>query len=315
MPPLERGAWRVHLIDVGTGLAILIQGHDFAMLYDAGTNDPSEKPERVLAYLEAALGAGHPLDHVVLSHPHLDHASALEDVLDTHDVADVWDAGRLHPTVFYRDFLGAVARSEATYHTAAPPADERTVHVKDVDVTIARPWEMFSEGDVVELGDAAWFTILHADFKRGRDPNQSSIVLAVQLGTVRVLLTGDAESGARADPSAATGDVEQYLLDHFAEDLDVDILQVGHHGSKTSSRRTFLDAVTPSLALISAGPKKYGKVTLPDVEVVDALTAVGAEILRTDLHDAACDLEVRLGPATGPGGCDSYVITIARSPP
>jgi competence protein ComEC len=169
---------------------------------------------------------------------------------------------------------------------------------------------MFSEGDEVALGDDARFTILHADFKTGRDPNQSSIVLAVQLGTVRVLLTGDAESGDREDPSAPLGDVEAYLVDHY--DLDSDILQVGHHGSKTSSRRAFLDAVSPRLALVSSGPKKYGKVVLPDPEVLAALEDEGATVLRTDVHDDACDLEERLGPPTGPGGCDSYVIDIGR---
>ncbi len=306
MPPVPADTWRLHLIDVGTGLAILIQGHDFAMLYDAGTNDPSEKPARVLAYLDAA-GVTR-LDHVVLSHPHLDHASALEDVLFEHEVGDIWDSGRINQAVFYRDFLAAVARSTATYHTAAPPPDDRTLHVKDVDVTIDRPWQMFSEGDDVALGDDARFTILHADYKTGRDPNQSSIVLAVSLGGVRVLLTGDAESGDREDPSAAVGDVEEYLVDHGS--LDADILQVGHHGSKTSSRRAFLAAVTPTLALVSAGPKAYGKVVLPDAEVIAALEDVGAEILRTDLHDDACDLADRLGPTTGPGGCDSYVVTI-----
>lgn len=309
MSAVAPGAWRVHLIDVGTGLAILVQGHDFAMLYDAGTNDPAEDPERVLAYLDAALGDCR-LDHVVLSHPHLDHASALEAVLDHCAVADVWDTGRINDTVFYRDFLDAVARSDARYHTVAPPAP--VLHIKDTDVTIDRPWTMISEGDDVALGADAGFEVLHADFKSGRDPNQSSLVLAVTLGTVRLLLTGDAESGDREDPSAPIGDVEAYLVDHFPREVDADILQVGHHGSKTSSRRAFLAAVSPQLALVSSGPKKYGKVTLPDPEVLDALAELGATVLRTDEHDAACDLDVRLGPSTGPGGCDSYVIDIAR---
>jgi beta-lactamase superfamily II metal-dependent hydrolase len=44
--PPAPGSFRIHLIDVGTGLAILVQGHDFAMLYDAGTNDKEERPRR-----------------------------------------------------------------------------------------------------------------------------------------------------------------------------------------------------------------------------------------------------------------------------
>lgn len=333
-PPAD-GAWRVHLIDVGTGLAVLVQGADFALLFDAGTSDPAEKPERVLAHLAAALGpsgdalcvgpgaptaARRRIDHVILSHPHQDHASALDLVLHCYDVTHVWDSGRVNHAVFYRDFLYAVAAARgATYHTAAPPPADRTITVKGLDVVIppAVTWQSFSEGDEVELGRDARFTLLHAEPEGHADPNRNSIVVAVELGATRLLLTGDAESGPRADPSAPLGDVEQHLVDHFAAQLDADILQVGHHGSLTSSRRAFLAAVSPTLALVSAGPKAFKGTVLPDPEVLDALRAVGATVLRTDERDGRCPLARRLGPATGPGGCDSWVIAIdpAAAPP
>jgi competence protein ComEC len=320
-PPAPR-EWRVHLIDVGTGLAILIQGHDFTMLYDAGTNDRTETPMRVLDYLAATLGpsgddlcvdrgaplptARHRIDHVVLSHPHLDHASALDLVLHCYDVANLWDSGRINETVFYRDLLTAIARAAGlAYHTALP--DPRTIEIKGIAVAVPAS-RSFSEGDVVELGAGARFTLLHAEPKAVRDINDNSIVVAVDLGATRVLLTGDAGSGERADPAEPAGAVEAYLIDHA--DLDADILQVGHHGSKTSSRRAFLEAVSPSLALISTGPKAYSGTTLPDPEVIAALLAAGATVLRTDEHDAACMDTVRIGPPTGPGGCDTYVITV-----
>ena len=55
--PPPPGTYRVHMIDVGTGLAILVQGHDFNLLYDGGTNDAGEKPLRVVSYLAQAIGA------------------------------------------------------------------------------------------------------------------------------------------------------------------------------------------------------------------------------------------------------------------
>jgi competence protein ComEC len=326
--PPAAGAYRVHLIDVGTGLAILLQGHDFAMLYDGGSNDPAEHPLRVVSYLAAALGTSgddlcvprgaaaptttRALDHLVLSHPHFDHASALDLVLHCYAVHDIWDAGRVNPTVFYREFVAAVAREDgATYHTAADVPSPRAVHIKDLDVTLPATvaWQTFHEGDVVTLGDGARFTILHAEAKPHPDPNQNSIVLMVELGATRLLLTGDAESGPRAAPDAALGDVEAYLVDHA--DLHADLLQVGHHGSKTSTRAAFLRAVHPSLALISAGPKAYHGRVLPDAEILDELAAAGVTVLRTDAHDAACELTARVGGDDGPGGCDSYVITVA----
>jgi len=329
--PLPAGTFRVHLIDVGTGLAILVQGHDFSLLYDAGTNDAAEKPVRVLAYLAAALGAsgdglcvdrGQPaprqrikIDHVVLSHPHADHGSAMDLVIHCYDVANMWDSGRVNETVFYRDIVEAIGKSAtAHYHTAIDVPPDHVVGVKGTEIKIGT-WDRFSEGDTVQLGESAKFTILHAEGKKLPDPNQNSVVIAVALGSARLLLVGDAESGDREDPGAPAGDVEEFLIEQHAADIRADILQVGHHGSKTSSRRAFLDAVKPHLALVSSGPKRYGKVQLPDAEVIDALKAIGATILRTDEHDESCDVPQRLGGDSGPGGCDSYVITIAPGTP
>ena len=64
------------------------------------------------------------------------------------------------------------------------------------------------------------------------------------------------------------------------------------------------------LALVSSGPKQYGRVTLPDHEVIEALGKVGAKILRTDERDADCPVHGRIGGDDGPGGCDSWVITV-----
>lgn len=323
------GTYQIHMIDVGTGLAILVRGADFALLYDAGTNDREERPMRVAAYLAAALGPsgddlcvprGQPaptarrrIDHVVLSHPHLDHASALDLVLHCYDVTHFWDSGRVAQTVFYRELVARIASSPLTYHTAASVPAGNAVTVKELTVTIPK-WERFSEGDTVALGERSRFTILHAEPKEHSDANRNSVVVRVELGRTSLLLVGDAESGERKDPSAPPGDVEQHLLDHHRQAIRADVLQVGHHGSKTSSRRAFLDAVKPHLALVSTGPKQYGGTTLPDPEVLQALETVGARLLRTDERDRACPISGRIGGDSGPGGCDSWVILIDERP-
>jgi glyoxylase-like metal-dependent hydrolase (beta-lactamase superfamily II) len=218
------------MLDVGTGLSILIQGADFAFLYDAGTNDRGERPARILDYLAAAIGpCKTPIHHVVLSHPHLDHASALEDVMRCYQVANFWDSGAINDTVFYRDLLAYVGTSAGlVYHTAAPRPDDGQLEFKKGPVVIPRAvdWRGFSEGDTVELGAGASFQLLHAEGKQHPDVNQNSIVVAVKLGGATVLLVGDAESGERADPSMPIGDVEEHLVHNFAKEIDVDILQV-----------------------------------------------------------------------------------------
>ncbi len=306
------GTFRLHLIDVGTGLAVLVQGVDFSLLYDAGTNDAKEKPSRVIAYLAAVLGPSgdsvcqnptqgprKKIDHVVLSHPHLDHASALDTVLHCYDVGDYWDSGKPATTKFYRELLDRLARTPLVYHTAA-----------DTPQVAIPTWKRYSEGDTIQLGEGARFTILHANPKAS-DANAASLVIALQLGRTKVLLVGDAASGSRKDPTYPLGDVEEHLVDHHAERIRAEILQVGHHGSMTSSRRAFIEAVKPAYALVSAGPKTYGKVVLPDKVVLEELARVGATILRTDERDGNCPVRNRIGGNDdGPGGCDTWVITI-----
>lgn len=345
-PPAE-GHFRIHLIDVGTGLSILVQGHDFTMLYDGGSGDDKSgitqqgDKSRLVAYLFAALGPSGPaacapvgdaewhgyggtkrvtINHIVLSHPHDDHGSLLDDVLACYDVEDVWDAGVVNDTVFYRDFLQAVAAEPGVrFHTAAAIPDNRTYEVKGQAVEFGDEvvWTTFSDSTLQQLGEGATFLVLHADGEQHADPNDNSIVLRVELGGTSLLLMGDAESGPREPPASPPSGVEAYLLEHHRAEIDVDILQVGHHGSKTSSRLDFLNAVSPAWALIGAGPKKYSGVTLPDPEVLTAIEQVlsasggsSESLLRTNSQDeGGCDIEDRIGrDDDSPGGCDNYLL-------
>lgn len=338
------GRYRVHMIDVGTGLAILVQGADFTLLYDGGTNDRAEQGSlqdqndetRLLSYLFAALGpsggpscapAGDPwppadgsvrIDHVVLSHPHADHGNMLDSVLACYDVGTVWDAGHVNRTLFLRAFYSAVvAEAGVRFRTVRPIPANRTYDFGQgnrVQFPQALAWETFATGHVEELGQGARFTVVHADPRRAvGDPNECSIVLRVELGGRSVLLTGDVESGPRADPSEPAVGAEREMIDHHAELLDVDVLQVAHHGSMTSSRAEFLAAVSPSIALVSSGPNEYSGVRLPDPEVMRALERTGARVLSTFEHDAQCAddsgaVHDRIGRETGPGGCDNWVL-------
>jgi hypothetical protein len=85
------------------------------------------------------------------------------------------------------------------------------------------------------------------------------------------------------------------------------VLVVGHHGSRTSSRSAFLDAIGASVFIVSSGPTKYSSVTLPDSDVVAELVQRGA-VFRTDDDDTACATNgTKIGPdADGqPGGCNN----------
>lgn len=327
-----RSDFRVHFIDVGTGLSVLIEGPDFNLLFDAGSADDKKgnsdlgSSSRVVAYLNALLGRNAKkrcvtlgdsvqkkpqtepvIDYLFLSHPHEDHMSHIPAVLECFRVAEVWEPGIFHATVGYKNFRKEVLENNSIQYRAAamPFCSENNL----------RCTERFSIGDEIKLGEKtnAKAKVLHTGTKKSHNPNSYSIVLRVDLGDISVLLTGDAESGSRSLPYKQVGDVEKYLLENFKNELKADILQVGHHGSMTSSRTEFIDAVSPTIAVISAGPKKYGSVVLPDKEIELALVRLGIKLLNTNLNDKkGCPVLDKVGTneRKNPGGCDNYIIFI-----
>lgn len=107
------------------------------------------------------------------------------------------------------------------------------------------------------------------DYAAAKPGNNDSLVLRISYGSRSFLLTGDMERV-----------IEAQLLASGA-DLHADVLKVGHHGSRTSSIQAFLDAVSPSVALVSAGFENgFGH---PHRDVLARLSARHAAILRTDL--------------------------------
>jgi beta-lactamase superfamily II metal-dependent hydrolase len=141
----------------------------------------------------------------------------------------------------------------------------------------------------------------------------------LDLGATRILLVGDAEAGGRKSPTVAptASSIEGVLLACCQQALASNILIAGHHGSRTSSRQAFLNAVMASTFIVSSGPTKYSTVTLPDADVISELTSRG-QVFRTDLNDAACRVNTaKIGPdADGqPGGCYNVRVTIPASGP
>ena len=117
-------------------------------------------------------------------------------------------------------------------------------------------------GDTYTLGNAS-FTIL-APVKEYADSNNASIVIMVQNGNNRFLFTGDCEAEAEADLIAS------------GADLSADVYLAGHHGSDTASSQAFMDAVSPSYAVISCGEgNSYGH---PHAEVLNRMYPVRSGI-------------------------------------
>jgi hypothetical protein len=111
--------------------------------------------------------------------------------------------------------------------------------------------------------------------------------------------------------------VEGALLACCTNDLPANILVLGHHGSKTSSRKAFVSAVQATDYVVSSGPTPYGPVVLPDQEVLNLVQAMPkAHLWRTDENDPACKTSTtKIGPPDDgkPGGCNTVHIHIPGS--
>jgi competence protein ComEC len=117
------------------------------------------------------------------------------------------------------------------------------------------------------------FEILHPGPGAGLRGNDASCVLRVSNGAGTVLLTGDIEARAEA-----------MLLRSQRDRLAADILVAPHHGSRTSSLQSFLDAVDASDVLIPAG--RLNRWNHPHPEVVARYRALGARIYTSADHGA-----------------------------
>ena len=95
--------------------------------------------------------------------------------------------------------------------------------------------------------------------------NDNSNVIYTKINNYKILLMGDAEYNKEKDI------INKYNLSN------VDILKVGHHGSKTSSNNDFINIINPKYSIISVGKNNYGH---PNKEVLNNLSK--SNIYRTD---------------------------------
>lgn len=311
--------YRVHVIDVGTGLAVFVEGPGFTLLYDGGSQDDlaDGADNRILAYINAVRPGLQTIDHLILSHPHKDHLELLPDVFDRFAVRHVWNSGAVNRTRGYCRFLRKVAAEPGVrYHDAIASSGTYQVSFTGTScagpVSIARSTAMSAAP--VALGTGARMAILHRDASAHSDPNENTVVVRLDLGSRRVLLAGDAEGGERLAPTSPPHptSVEAKLLQCCAADLRADVLVVGHHGSLTSSRRAFLDAVGAGTYVISSGPFPYKSVRLPDDAIRSELRARGS-VFETNDGDEACLLDAsKVGPDAdeSPGGCKNVLVAI-----
>jgi len=183
------------------------------------------------------------LDLLVATHPHADHIGQMDEVLAQFPVEEVWMNGAEHTSSTFERVVDAIAASDATYYE--PRAGER-----------------FQIGSLL-------LEVIHPE-QLPEDLNEGSIGLRAVYGQVAFLFTGDA---------GETSEKEMISRGHH---LNADIFQMGHHGSSTSNSKAFVEAVSPDVAIYSAGKgNSYGH---PHREVIQLFSDLNIPVYGTDRH-------------------------------
>ncbi len=234
------GGLSVYFLDVGQGDSILIESPTGSrILVDGGKN------RQVLTRLGEILPFGdRRIDVVIATHTDADHIGGLPEVVSLYDVGAFLEPG---------------------ITDVGPLNTDLHLRLKDEGAPVLEA----KRGMKLDLGGGAILTVLFPNQDVSWWPsNDASIVSRLTYGDTEFLLTGD-----------ATHRTENILLSLDSGLLDVDVLQAGHHGSRTSTSLTWAQAASPEYTVISAGKdNSYGH---PHKEVLDVLKQVNSEILIT----------------------------------
>lgn len=247
-------------LDVGQGDAAAVRTRAGRWLvFDAGPRTGSrDAGRRVVSPFLRDRGATS-VALLVLTHPDMDHLGGTDALLADFRVDRVLDAGNPVAREPYLRFLDGVAEEGARWIPARPGARHR---IDEVEVVVLAP----GLGGP-ELRDGA-----------PRDANGSGVAVRVRVGDQGVYVnTGDA-------PRAG----ERAILARWPPDsLRTILLKVGHHGSRTSTGRAWLEATRPAVAVISSGAgNRYGH---PHPGTLRRLRASGVPRLwRTDRDGTLC---------------------------
>ncbi len=235
------------VLDVGQGLAVVVQTHEHALLYDTGPRftEAADAGSRIIAPFLRATGVRR-LGGMIVTHQDSDHSGGALSILQTVPVD--WLASSLA-----EDNAILVQR-----------ARDRGVALR---CAAGQHWEW----------DGVRFSILQPaaalyDAPRVK-PNDLSCVVRVDSAHGSVLLTGDLEARGELD-----------LVRRNPDALRADVLLVPHHGSLTSSTPAFITAVAPAIAVYTPGYRnRFGH---PRPVVVARYDAAGIRTFRTDYDGA-----------------------------
>jgi competence protein ComEC len=240
---------KAHFINLEQGNATLLEFSCGAVLIDAG-GESTDTDQVLLAYLNKFF-ANHAsfnktIETIFITHTHIDHNRALKAVAEAFAVHHYVHNGVL-------DGSGRINANWMVSNAAAKHVDVEAV--SEADVEKASQTRGITSAAISPLhcsGTSPVFHVVAGPY--AEDPgwpsgafdngNNKSIVIRLDFGSSSFLFPGDMEEDAIGSM------VEHY---HGTSVLDVDVLQVGHHGSANGTTEDEMAAITPQIAVVSMG--------------------------------------------------------------
>lgn len=183
------------------------------------------------------------LDYTVITHPHSDHCGAMKSILTEYSTDCI--------------IMPNISNNTPTWESLVDYIDNKNIPVKKA-----------TAGDTYNLGSCK-ITVLAPNSEDYDNLNNYSVVIKAVYKNTSFMLTGDAEILSE----------KEMMKNGF--DLSADVLKLGHHGSRTSSSKKFLQAVNPKYAVISDG--KDNDYEHPHKEILERLEQLEIPVYRTDL--------------------------------
>ena len=235
---------KITFLDVGQGDASLLQSGGQTLLLDGGSTSQKNVGTYVILPYIKQQGISC-LEAVVLTHTDQDHINGVIEVLEEGKKGWLTVKNLMYPYWM-----------EGT---------EQGKQLKKLAEEAGASCRKIRAGDRLTIGKAEAVVLYPKEQEKIAEPNAGSLVLFWKWEGVRAMFTGDLPE-----------EKERELLQNLPA---CEILQVGHHGSATSTCREFLEQVQPSLAVISCAMKnRYGH---PSPDTVDRLKKTGCEIRYT----------------------------------
>jgi beta-lactamase superfamily II metal-dependent hydrolase len=204
--------------------------------------DAGTSDRKALDYLKS-LGIKK-LDYVIATHPHEDHIGSMDDVIKAFDIGKFYSPKVTTTTKTFENMINALKE-------------------KNLKLTVPKVSDEFTIGN-------ATLTFLAPNNNQYENLNNYSIVCKLKYGNTSFIFMGDAEE-------ISEGKILQKQLD-----IKADVIKVGHHGSRSSSTKAFLEKVNPKYAVISCEKgNDYGH---PHKVTIDKLNAKNINVFRTDLE-------------------------------